>query len=330
MSSASPKKPFKPPTEAEIKEALRILNEANTNLTEKEKVFDEAKKKFKEKNDIFKPLETALETVQEAFNNHQSTKTSADDLVDEIKEKIKKLEGELSSLSDPDKIVRQKEIDGEKAKLIIAETKKKEAKTKNDDLQSKLTTAKTNLKIPKKEKETAEKELQKSESERDAAQKEQRKASDKFFTIQGKIIIPVIDPFAPKPPKDLKKDIIQKLIKIKDETINDINKINNQTVKVPSLYVLENGAHSNSDIDAFISAITSNSIQNPIKNGNIYYLPESLYNELVKKMPNFKPTLKYIKPNNPSQYLKNITYQDILEAYQGNAQDITDPNKLTT
>ena len=47
-------------------------------------------------------------------------------------------------------------------------------------------------------------------------------------------------------------------------------------------------------------------------------------------MPNFQPTLKYIKPNDNSQYLKNITYQDVLTAYTGTSEDITDPNKLTT
>ena len=142
----------------------------------------------------------------------------------------------------------------------------------------------------------------------------------------------IIDPsLALKAPRDPSKDIKDKLTKIKDETISDINKINNnQTVKVSSLYVLENKAHSNQDIEAFIAAVTTNTIKKPIKNGNIYYLTESLYNQLVGIMRNFEPTLKYIKPDNDKQYLKNITYQNILNAYNGNSQDIRELSQLTT
>ena len=140
----------------------------------------------------------------------------------------------------------------------------------------------------------------------------------------------VIDPLAPKPPRDPHKDIIQKLTRISTETIDDINKINNQTVKVSSLYVLENKAHSNPDIQAFIAEVTTNTIKKPIKNGNIYYLTESSYNQLVGIMRNFQPSLKYIKPNDNKQYLKNITYKNILDAYNGNSQYIRDLSQLTT
>ena len=317
--------------ELKIEKITQALTDEKENLKQKKIELNLAKGEVKIKTSEFKTLESQQQTAQNTFDkDNKDNKKPADDKVNDLKEKLNNkikerllllLPGEIG-LNEAEQTKLKSDIVSAEANLVLINLKNTDLKTKLDDINVKLAATKI-------AKDAAEAKQTVLQGQTNKAQDETDKAQDAFDKLPKGVAI--IDPSLLKTAKDPSfSDIKGKLIKNLTETINDINKINNQTVKVSSLYVLENKAHSNSDIEAFISAATRNTIKTPIKNGNIYYLPESSYNDLIKIMPNFQPTLKYIKPDDNTKYLKNITYQDVLSAYTGNAQDITDPNKLTT
>lgn len=306
------------------------LTDAENELKDKIKELKQAEKEVLKTTREFENAAKEEKKTKTNFDNFQKSKTDADDKVNSIQADLDKNKKKIGSTPSELNDIRDEKNKLE-TDLLKAKTDQIDINNTYNDLQTKFDDAKKNLASAKKAKDTDEDNKKKFELEKKKAEDAKDKAQKELDDLRAAGVA-ILDPsLALKGSKDPSfSDIRDKLKKNSSKPINDINKINNQTVKVPALYVLENKAHSNTDIEAFLSAVTRNTIKTPIQNGNIYYLPESLYNDLIKMMPNFDTRLKYIKPTDPSQYLTNITYQDILEAYNGNTVNIADSNKLTT